>query len=158
MHGNDATNVQGLYPIMFGTREKLGMIQDIRDIKWYGKLALWALTIIGGAILVAMANLVAARFNGGGASTNTQSVNVSADDDASSSPLYTTAQVSKLMGYSTREIQSRAQAGEIPGAWKDGKEWRFDRPSVDAFIAANAANAANAVTAADAPRDAGAAN
>ena len=64
MHGNDATNVQGLYPIMFGTREKLGMIQDIRDIKWYGKLALWALTIIGGAILVALANLVAARIGG----------------------------------------------------------------------------------------------
>ena len=64
MHGNDATNVQGLYPIMFGTREKLGMIQDIRDIKWYGKLALWIVTIIGGAILVALANLVAARIGG----------------------------------------------------------------------------------------------
>ena len=64
MHGHDATNTQGLYPLMFGTREKLGMIQDIRDIKWYGKLALWALTIIGSAILVALANLVAARIGG----------------------------------------------------------------------------------------------
>ena len=157
MHGHDATNTQGLYPLMFGTRDKPGLAKDISDIKRGNVVLLWIVTIFGGAILVALANLLVAKI-GGGASTNTQSVNVSADDDASSSPLYTTAQVSKLMGYSTREIQSRAQAGEIPGAWKDGKEWRFDRPSVDAFIAANAANAANAVSAADAPRDAGAAN
>jgi len=157
MNGNDAKNVQGLYPLMFGTRDTSGLVRDIRDIKRGNVVLLWIVTIFGGAILVALANLLVAKI-GGGASTTTQSVNVSADDDASSSPLYTTAQVSNLMGYSTREIQSRAQAGEIPGAWKDGKEWRFDRPSVDAFIAANAANAANAVSAADAPRDAGAAN
>ena len=63
MHGHDATNTQGLYPLMFGTSEKLGMIQDIRDIKWYGKIAMWALTIIGGAILVALANMMAAQFS-----------------------------------------------------------------------------------------------
>jgi len=63
MHGHDATNTQGLYPLMFGTRERLGMIQDIRDIKWYGKLALWIVTIIGSAILVALANMVTAQFS-----------------------------------------------------------------------------------------------
>jgi len=72
-----------------------------------------------------------------------QSVSTATDGDPSS-PSYTTAQMVKLMGYITREIQSRAQAGKILGAWKDGIEWRFNRPSMDAFIAANAAKDAQA--------------
>jgi len=62
MHGHDATNTQGLYPLMFGTRDTPGLAKDIGDIKRCAKGLLWIVTIFGGAILVAMANLVAAKF------------------------------------------------------------------------------------------------
>lgn len=140
MFGHRDSNTHGVHPAMFGDgSERVGIVQDIRDIKWYGKLGLWIITIIGGAILVTLGNLLATKISGGGAgSTNTQSVTVKADDDPAS-PVYTTPQVAALLQLSDREIQDRAAKGEIPGAWKDGKAWRFDKPSVDAWLSANAA-------------------
>jgi len=64
MHGNDATNVQGLYPLMFGTRDKPGLAKDISDIKRGNVVLLWIVTIFGGAILVALANLLVAKIGG----------------------------------------------------------------------------------------------
>lgn len=148
MFGERASNTPGIHPIMFGDgADKGGIVQDIRDIKWYGKLGLWVITIIGGAILVTLGNLLAAKMagnNSGGGSTNTQSVTVQADDDTVLKPgTYTTAQLAAKLQLSTREIQDRAMRGEIPGAWKDGRAWRFDQPSIDSWLAATAATAAN---------------
>jgi excisionase family DNA binding protein len=85
--------------------------------------------------------------------TVSQSVSTAAPDGMPVTAFYTTPQLASLLGYSDREIQDRASKGEIPGARKDGKAWRFDRPSVDSWLAAKAASTAKAATSADAPRD-----
>jgi excisionase family DNA binding protein len=151
MYGHKATNIPGIHPIMFGDGgERTGIVQDIRDIKWYGKLALWAIAIVGGSILIALGNLITMKMTGTPSAVNTQSVTVKADDSTKiDTAYYTTPQLAGLLGYSDREIQDRASKGEIPGAWKDGKAWRFDRPSVDAWLAANVAFTAKAATSAN---------
>lgn len=65
MFGERESNTPGIHPIMFGDGAKDGgIVQDIRDIKWYGRVGLWIVTILGGAILVTLGNLVAMKISG----------------------------------------------------------------------------------------------
>ena len=82
-----------------------------------------------------------------------QSISTIPSDGDPAAPTYTTPQMARLLQVSDREVQDRASKGEIPGAWRDGKAWRFDRPSVDSWLTANAATAATAANSADAARD-----
>lgn len=86
------------------------------------------------------------------APSQTVSQSISVDDGAPKPGTYTTAQLAAKMQLSTREIQDRAAKGEIPGAWKDGKSWRFDQPSIDSWLAASAADAVKDAKAAKADR------
>lgn len=86
--------------------------------------------------------------------TNTASGNTVTVQDKEVKPTgdYTTPDLCDMLNYSTREIQDRAAKGEIPGAYKDGKAWRFDRAAVDAWAAAKAAQAAKDASAANAAK------
>jgi excisionase family DNA binding protein len=140
MFGHAATNTHGVHPVMFGDgSDRPGIVGEVREVKFYIKLAIAVVCVFGSAILVAIANTSWSKLT---APSQTVSQSVSTADPADSTAFYTTAQLAKMLAYSEREIQDRASKGEIPGAWRDGKAWRFDKPSIDAWIAASAATAA----------------
>ena len=113
---------------------------------------LW--TILSAVVISMVVTLLQKTYGPAPTQSVSQSVSTTAPDGMpATTAYYSTPQLAKLLGYSEREIQDRAAKNEIPGAWKDGKAWRFDRPSIDSWISANAAVSARAATSADSPRD-----
>jgi len=148
MFGHQQTNTHGVHPVMFGDgADRLGIVGEVREVKFYIKLAIGVVIVFGTAILASIANTSWGKLT---APSQTVSQSISVDDAAPKPGTYTTAQLAAKMQLSTREIQDRASKGEIPGAWKDGKAWRFDQPSIDAWLAASAASAAKPADAATA--------
>jgi len=133
--------VQGRHgATLYGDDEKPGLVGQHREISWKLNLLIGGVMLLIGAFAVAFANGV---WNAA-TSHQVMSQTVGSGDGVTPSAEYDTKQLAGLMGYSVREVQDRAAKGEIPGARKDGKEWRFDRAAVDAALAAKTAKAADA--------------
>jgi hypothetical protein len=125
---------------LYGDDEKPGVVGNQRIINWKLNLIITGIAAIAVVLATAFANGLYRA-----ATAPSQSVNQSISTpggDASTADTYSTADLSVKMGLSVREIQDRASKGELPGAFKDGKAWRFDRAAVDAALAAKAAGAA----------------
>lgn len=119
--------------------EKPGLTGEFRMVRWW-------LKIIAAGVGVVLATILAkwTETKMGPAQQNVSQTVGTGNDSTMPATEYDTKQLASLMGYSIREIQDRAARGEIAGARKDGKEWRFDKAAVDAALAAKAAAAASA--------------
>ena len=47
---------------------------------------------------------------------------------------YTVAEVAKLYSRDERTIRDRAKKGQIPGTFRDGREFRFPKNAIDAHL------------------------
>lgn len=148
MFGHRESNTHGVHPTVFGDGDgKPGIVGMMREVRWYLRLVVAGIGVVLAVIIGKWAEMKVMP-----AQSVSQSV-ITSDDAALKPGAYTTAQLAAKLQLSAREVQDRAAKGEIPGAWKDGKAWRFDQPSVDSWLAASAANAVTAANAANADQN-----
>jgi len=112
------------------------------------KLTWLLIAAVVGIVITLVSNWLSVGFRQWVSPPIQQQQNLNVKPSSSVDPVaYSTRDMAMLLGLSEREITDRAAKGEIPGAYKDGKAWRYDRAIVDAAFAAQAATAASAASA-----------
>lgn len=134
----DGNGDLGLVRKTDGVTSKLDTLQKRLDLGV--KIAVAVLTIV----LAQLVTTLLKQSYGPAPQQNVSQSVTTSDDTKPPATFYAVPDLAAKMGLSEREIQDRASKGEIPGAFKDGKAWRFKRDAVDAALAAKAASAASA--------------
>ena len=137
--------VQKLERAVFGDDDHEGIKGQLIRIDSHMRILIFIASVATAAIIGYVA-LNLAKTGMGAPVQQQQSISVSPDGTEHATE-YTTKELAAKFGYSEREIQDRAANGEIPGARKDGKAWRFNRAAADAALPALAAKAAPAAPA-----------